>query len=77
MDGKIVSLYSAYDFALGIKSVMWSPSSQFLVIGSYDQSVSNFHCSSHTCTLCFLLFSEVKIYEDDFKWSRINNFDIK
>eukprot|EP00112_Aurelia_sp_Birch-Aquarium-sp1_P024370 Seg768.10 transcript_id=Seg768.10/GoldUCD/mRNA.D3Y31 product="WD repeat-containing protein WRAP73" protein_id=Seg768.10/GoldUCD/D3Y31 len=38
MDGKIVSIYSAYDFALGIKSVTWSPSSQFLVIGSYDQS---------------------------------------
>lgn len=39
MDGKLISIYSAYDFALGIKSVSWSPSSQFLVIGSYDQSV--------------------------------------
>ena len=42
MDGKLMSTYSAYDFALGIKSVSWSPSSQFLVIGSYDQSVSDF-----------------------------------
>ena len=42
IDGKLVSSYSAYDFALGIKSVTWSPSSQFLVIGSYDQSVSLF-----------------------------------
>jgi len=39
IDGKLVSTYSAYDYALGIKSVTWSPSSQFLVVGSYDQSV--------------------------------------
>ena len=39
MDGNCIAVYSAYDSALGIKSVMWSPSSQFLAIGSYDQKV--------------------------------------
>ncbi|XP_065061599.1 WD repeat-containing protein WRAP73-like [Rhopilema esculentum] len=39
MNGRIISSYSAYDFALGIKAVTWSPSSQFLVIASYDQSI--------------------------------------
>ena len=38
-DGRLVSTYSAYDSSLGIKSVAWSPSSQFLVIGSFDQKV--------------------------------------
>ncbi|KAJ3294247.1 WD repeat-containing protein wrap73 [Borealophlyctis nickersoniae] len=38
-DGRLVSTYSAYDSGLGIKSVTWSPSSQFLAIGSYDQKV--------------------------------------
>ena len=39
LDGRFTSAYSAYDFALGIKSVTWSPSSQFLAIGSYDQTL--------------------------------------
>ena len=31
--------YSAYDYGLGIKSVKWSPTGQFLMIGSYDQKI--------------------------------------
>ena len=38
-DGRRVAYYSAYDDALGVKGVAWSPSSQFLAIGSYDQKV--------------------------------------
>ncbi len=36
-----MSSYSAYEWSLGIKSVAWSPSSQFLAIGSYDEKVEN------------------------------------
>ena len=39
LDGRPLMSYSAYDNALGVKSVVWSPSSQFLSIGSYDQMV--------------------------------------
>lgn len=39
LDGHCLASYSAYDSALGIKGVAWSPSSQFLAIGSYDQKV--------------------------------------
>ncbi|CAL1605847.1 unnamed protein product [Knipowitschia caucasica] len=39
LDGRLLSTYSAYEWSLGIKSVAWSPSSQFLAIGSYDEKV--------------------------------------
>uniref|UniRef100_A0A3B5KLM4 WD repeat containing, antisense to TP73 n=1 Tax=Takifugu rubripes TaxID=31033 RepID=A0A3B5KLM4_TAKRU len=39
LDGRLLSTYSAYEWSLGIKSVTWSPSSQFLAIGSYDEKV--------------------------------------
>lgn len=39
MDGRSVASYSAYEHALGVKCVRWSPSSQFLAIGSYDQKI--------------------------------------
>ncbi|KAL2103361.1 hypothetical protein ACEWY4_000229 [Coilia grayii] len=39
LDGRLLSTYSAYDWSLGIKGLTWSPSSQFLAIGSYDQKV--------------------------------------
>ena len=39
LDGRELSSYSAYEWALGVKSVTWSPSSQFLAIGSYDEKV--------------------------------------
>lgn len=37
VDGRCLASYTPYAYALGVKSVAWSPSSQFLVIGSYDQ----------------------------------------
>ncbi|KAI8896244.1 hypothetical protein BC833DRAFT_541597 [Globomyces pollinis-pini] len=36
-DGRLAGTYSAYDNMLGIMSVKWSPSAQFLAIGSFDQ----------------------------------------
>ncbi|XP_064611407.1 WD repeat-containing protein WRAP73-like isoform X1 [Liolophura sinensis] len=39
VDGRCLATYSAYDHALGVKSVAWAPTSQFLAIGSYDQKV--------------------------------------
>ncbi|KAI8817774.1 uncharacterized protein EV422DRAFT_590168 [Fimicolochytrium jonesii] len=38
-DGRLAGTYSAYDSGLGIKTVQWSPSGQFLAVGSYDQKV--------------------------------------
>uniref|UniRef100_A0A3Q3AQ84 WD repeat containing, antisense to TP73 n=1 Tax=Kryptolebias marmoratus TaxID=37003 RepID=A0A3Q3AQ84_KRYMA len=39
LDGRLLSTYSAYEWSLGVKTVSWSPSSQFLAIGSYDEKV--------------------------------------
>ncbi|KAL8578312.1 hypothetical protein ACOMHN_005703 [Nucella lapillus] len=39
LDGRLLGSYSAYDSALGIKTVAWAPSSQFLVLGSYDEKI--------------------------------------
>ncbi|KAL8198506.1 UNVERIFIED_CONTAM: WD repeat-containing protein wrap73 [Gekko kuhli] len=39
LDGRLLSTYRAYEWSLGVKSVSWSPSSQFLAIGSYDERV--------------------------------------
>ncbi|XP_033103905.1 WD repeat-containing protein WRAP73-like [Anneissia japonica] len=39
VDGRCIATYSAYEHALGIKCIAWSPSSQFLAIGSFDQIV--------------------------------------
>nr|XP_060481913.1 WD repeat-containing protein WRAP73 [Panthera onca] len=39
LDGRLLSAYCAYEWSLGVKSVAWSPSSQFLAIGSYDGKV--------------------------------------
>lgn len=36
-DGRCLSKYQAYESGLGVKSVSWSPCSQFLAVGSYDQ----------------------------------------
>ncbi|XP_051143651.1 uncharacterized protein LOC127260049 [Andrographis paniculata] len=38
-DGRCLSKYQAYESGLGVKSVSWSPSSQFLAVGSYDQMI--------------------------------------
>lgn len=39
LDGRCLATYSAYEHALGIKCVKWSPTSQFLAIGSFDQKL--------------------------------------
>eukprot|EP00730_Choanoeca_flexa_P013387 TRINITY_DN5257_c0_g1_i2.p1 TRINITY_DN5257_c0_g1~~TRINITY_DN5257_c0_g1_i2.p1 ORF type:complete len:428 (+),score=77.70 TRINITY_DN5257_c0_g1_i2:87-1370(+) len=39
LQGVQVGSYTAYEDALGIKGVTWSPSAQLLAVGSYDQSV--------------------------------------
>ena len=39
MDGRCLASYSAYEHALGVKTVTWSPSSQFLAIGSFDEKL--------------------------------------
>lgn len=39
LDGRLLSTYGAYEWSLGVKAVAWSPSSQFLAIGSYDEKV--------------------------------------
>ncbi|NWH71615.1 WRP73 protein, partial [Piaya cayana] len=39
LDGRLLATYQAYEWSLGIKSIAWSPSSQFLAIGSYDEKV--------------------------------------
>uniref|UniRef100_UPI00358FE037 WD repeat-containing protein WRAP73 isoform X1 n=2 Tax=Myxine glutinosa TaxID=7769 RepID=UPI00358FE037 len=41
-DGRVLFTYSAYSWALGVKAVAWSPSSQFLAVGSYDEKVRVF-----------------------------------
>ncbi len=38
-NGRLIQSFKAYEMGLGIKSVAWFPSSQFLAIGSYDQKV--------------------------------------
>ena len=39
MDGHCLATYSAYEHALGVKTVAWAPSGQFLAIGSFDEKV--------------------------------------
>jgi WD40 repeat protein len=42
-DGRKVMRYSAYEYALGIRTIAWSPSSTFLAIGSYDEVLRVFN----------------------------------
>lgn len=44
LDGRLLSSYRAYEWPLGVKSIAWSPSSQFLAIGSFDEKVRNVCC---------------------------------
>ncbi|KAG1652112.1 WD repeat-containing protein WRAP73 [Nymphon striatum] len=39
LDGIILGSYSAYKWSLTIRCVSWSPSGQFIAVGSYDQKV--------------------------------------
>eukprot|EP01112_Ceratiomyxa_fruticulosa_P007573 TRINITY_DN1970_c0_g1_i3.p1 TRINITY_DN1970_c0_g1~~TRINITY_DN1970_c0_g1_i3.p1 ORF type:complete len:452 (-),score=74.72 TRINITY_DN1970_c0_g1_i3:49-1404(-) len=38
-DGRLLSRYQAYENALGIRTVQWSPNSQFVSVGSFDQKL--------------------------------------
>lgn len=38
-DGRCLFKYQAYESGLGVKTVAWSPCSQFLAVGSYDQTL--------------------------------------
>ncbi|XP_045714739.1 WD repeat-containing protein WRAP73 isoform X3 [Phyllostomus hastatus] len=39
LDGRLLAAYCAYEWSLGVKAAAWSPSSQFLAVGSYDGKV--------------------------------------
>lgn len=39
LDGRLLSTYCAYEWSLGIKSVTWCSSSQFLAVGSFDEKI--------------------------------------
>lgn len=57
VDGRCMATFKAYEYALGIKSVCWSPSSQFLAIGSFDEKVgtASYHVS-HSPSLSLILY---------------------
>jgi WD40 repeat protein len=38
-DGRCLEQYTAYEYGLGIRTVSWSPESQLVSIGSYDQKL--------------------------------------
>lgn len=52
LDGRLLSAYCAYEWSLGIKSVAWSPSSQFLAVGSYDGKVGEGWCGNPSDRPC-------------------------
>ena len=60
LDGRCLARYSAYDLALGVKSLAWSPSSQFLSLGSFDKKVSLFNVSMNQAY--FLVIMKMVIY---------------
>ena len=39
MNGRCLATYSAYEHALGVKTVTWAPSGQFLAVGSFDEKL--------------------------------------
>ncbi|KAJ8320294.1 hypothetical protein KUTeg_001881 [Tegillarca granosa] len=67
VDGRCIAKYSAYDNALGVKSIAWSPTSQFLALGSYDEKPA---CN---CNTFFLL--GIRNLDDFFKKNNIRFFN--
>jgi WD40 repeat protein len=68
-DGRLIERYSAYEGALGIKSVAFSPSSQFLALGSFDSAarllnaltwrpIQNFHLPASASPAAGLVYVE-------------------
>ncbi|XP_041377780.1 WD repeat-containing protein WRAP73-like [Gigantopelta aegis] len=39
LDGRCLRTFSPYEYRLGVKSVAWSPSGQFLAVGFFDEKV--------------------------------------
>ena len=48
-DGIKLKSYSAYEYALGVKSVAWAPSSKLLAVGSYDEVCRIFEHRTWRC----------------------------
>eukprot|EP01147_Barroeca_monosierra_P008777 gene8777-1152_t len=73
ISGLLLKSYSAYTDALGIKTMSWSPSSQLLALGSYDQKIrllNNItwgetlefrHTSNVTGTSSRIVYKEVRV----------------
>jgi len=61
LDGRCQATYSAYEMALGVKSVSWSSTSQFLAVGSYDEKVHylntvDLSVNNYLSTACIVSF---------------------
>lgn len=82
-NGTLLSTYSAYEIGLGIKTLNWMPSSQFLVIGSYDQKIRfiNTYTWKESITMDFpdqLQEKDITVYKETNveltnKWERALN----
>ena len=58
-DGEMLTAYSAYADALGIKAVQWSPSGQMLAVGSFDQACHDdpvLLFKEHLVLLCSMIY---------------------
>ncbi|KAJ3218127.1 WD repeat-containing protein wrap73 [Dinochytrium kinnereticum] len=68
-DGRLIKSFSAYDHGLGVKTACWSPSSQFLAIGSYDEKVRLLNHYTWTTLIDFshpsnLPFPDIPIFKE-------------
>ncbi|KAJ3142543.1 WD repeat-containing protein wrap73 [Physocladia obscura] len=75
-DGRLVTSYSAYETGLGIKTVCWSPSSQFVAIGSFDEKTRLINNMTWKPLIDFshpsnLPYPDIKVYKES------NQRDIK
>jgi len=71
LDGRCQATYSAYEMALGVKSVSWSSTSQFLAVGSYDEKVRYLHTTGsfpvsnvHPCIRAYVCPSTESLFFD-------------
>ncbi|KAJ9081966.1 hypothetical protein DSO57_1009188 [Entomophthora muscae] len=74
--GFSVGSYSAYEVGLGIKTMCWSPTSEHLILGSYDQKVRFLNSYTWQPTLTYshgtTLTSNVQVHQelDNRTWRR-------